>query len=120
MMQEPGVDGVDVALQRLQPIRLELGCRYILNDVCGCHVGFEIGKWGRCGTRSHVRPDDAAALLTRVRSCLDLVSEIALGRLVGHVDARAVHIEFPAVVHTPQAGFLVATEEQRRATMWTV
>jgi hypothetical protein len=48
------------------------------------------------------------------------VFEVRLGRFVGHIDAVAVNVEFPAVVNATQAALFVATEEETRAAMRTV
>jgi hypothetical protein len=64
--------------------------------------------------RAHVHPDDARLLARRVRAQLDALAHPAVLRLVGGVDALAVHPVFPAVVRAPQAGLLVAAEEQAR------
>ena len=49
---------------------------------------------------------------------LTLCLKFDLGGLVGHVDAGAVDVELPAVIHAAQAGFFVAAEEQADAPRW--
>src|SRR4051794_19790372 len=84
------------------------------------HVGFEVGQGWRVGAWAKVGPDDAAALVGSIGGCLYLLLEVGLGWFVGHVDARAVNSELPAVVHASEAGLFVATEEQRRSAMRAV
>src|SRR5262249_24968809 len=61
-----------------------------------------------------------ASLASRIGDCLDLVLEVRFCWLVGHVDAGAIDIELPTVVHAPQTTFLVAAEEETCAAVWTV
>ena len=57
--------------------------------------------------RPHVDPGDAATLRAVGTPCaLNLVLEVALGWLVGHVDAVARGVELPAVVHAAHAALL--------------
>src|SRR3972149_4343450 len=65
--------------------------------------------------RSHVDPDQAAPLRRRVSRRLDLLLEVRLRRLRGHVDAVAFRVELPAVVDAAQAALLVAAEEEAGA-----
>ena len=67
---------------------------------------------------SQVGPDDAAGLVHRVGPHPDLLAE--RGRLARHVDALAVHVERPPVVHAAQRRVLVAPEVQRRAAVRAV
>ena len=119
VVQQAGVDGIDVAFKRLEPVAGQL-----IDDDPLCavrqHVGFDIWKRRRRVARTHVGPDDAAALSGRVGDGLHFRFEIGLGWFVWHVDAVAVDIELPAVVHAAKAGFLVSSEEERSAAMWTV
>ena len=119
VVQEAQVAGVDVAFERLQPVALAqdgtdepLAVRQ--------HVGIEVGqrRWRRA--RPHVRPDHTAAFSTGIRGHFDLVLEVALRRLVRHVDAVAVHVELPAVIDAAQPTFLVSAEEHRGAAVRTV
>src|SRR5262249_50416644 len=70
--------------------------------------------------RPHVRPHDVAALDARIRAGPDLRLEIALRRLVGHVDAGALAVELPAVIHAADPLALVPTEEERRPAVRAV
>src|SRR4051794_860222 len=60
---------------------------------------------------AHVNPDHAAPLLCRIGVDLDLVFEVALRRLVRHVDASTGSVELPAMVDAAYPGFLVPAEE---------
>ena len=51
---------------------------------------------------------------------MDLVFEVALGRLGGHVDAIAVDVEFPTMVDAANAALFIAPEVERRATVRAV
>ena len=86
----------------------------------GVHVAFQLRKRRRDRAGAHVGPDDAIALMAAVRLDLDLVLEVALGRLRWHVDAITVHVELPAVVDAANARLLIPTEEQARAPMRAV
>ena len=99
-VEEGKVHGVDVALERLHIVAVS---NHRGDATLGVHVGFEVRQWWRCLARSHVRPNDAAALYTGICNGPYLVLKIALRRLAGHVDAGARHVELPAVVHAAQA-----------------
>src|SRR5262245_18200084 len=45
---------------------------------------------------------------------MDFLFEAGLQRFVGHIDAIALDVELPAMIHTAKPAFLVATQEQRR------
>ena len=110
---------VDVALQDLQPVAVLGDLRgdvLRLGDERPFHRGERRGR----AARAHVRPDDAAALLTWIRDGSDLVLEIALGRLVRHVETAPGDVELPAVVDAAQAMLFVAPEEQRCAPVRAV
>src|SRR5579871_6356094 len=111
--------GVDVTFEALEPVAFALDRRH-LPVVLRQHVALEArqGWWRLAWT--HIRPDDAVALDTRICGGLDLVLEIRLGRFVGHVDAGAVDRELPTVVHASQTALFVTSEEQRGAAVWTV
>ncbi len=68
--------------------------------------------------RAHVGPDDPARLVHRVGLHPHLLAERR--GLAGHVDALAVHVERPPVVHAAQRRALVAPEVQRRAPVRAV
>ena len=108
-VQVHGVAGVDVALQRLHPVAVAL---VHLDAVVGEHRGLELRHRRRRRPRSQVRPDESAALHTGIGHGPDLLLEVALRRLDGHVDAAAAHVELPAMIDTAQAlGFVAAVEE---------
>ena len=96
--------GVDVAFQRLQPVAFPLPCR-------------ETGLVGRGRAVAHIDVDQTAALGHLVGPRLDLLPEVLIRRQIGHVEAIAGGVEFPAVIDAAQAAFLVAAEEQRRTTV---
>ena len=113
------MDGVDAALQPLQPVAplhhlvdAPVGLRHLRPLELG-HRRLQLG-------RAHVDPDDVAHLRRGVGGDLHLVLEVALGGLGGHVDAVAVHVELPAVVDAAQPGLLVAAEEEAGATVRAV
>src|SRR5262249_44370774 len=111
-MQEAQMAGVDVTLERLEPVAL---AQHLLDLVLTARqeIRLQVRQGRRRLTWPHVRPDDVIALDARIRARPDLRLEVALGWLVRHVDARAFAIEFPAVIHAPEAFSLVATEEER-------
>src|SRR4029453_11360848 len=78
----------------------------------------EVREWRRCLARSHICPNDAAALHAGIRHCPYFVLKIALRRLAGHIDAGTCHVKLPAVVHAAQALCLVPPIEERSASMW--
>ena len=78
------------------------------------------GKGGGGLARAHVRPQRLVALDDRVRDGADLVLEVGLGGLVGHLEAGAGCVEFPAVVVAGEAGVLVAAKEERCAAVRAV
>ena len=85
--------------------------------VLGQQAGFDVRQRRRVAARAHVDPDEAAALVDLVGLGVDLVLEVLVRRHVGHVDAVAVDVEFPAVIDAAEAVFLVAPEEQRGAAV---
>ena len=108
-VEERDVRRVHAALERLEVVAVlpELG-----DEPLGLRHQrpLEIGQAGRRAGRPHVRPDDAAALGARVGGQGDLVLEVRLRPLVGHVDAAAIRLVLPAVVDAAQAALLVARE----------
>src|SRR6185437_5797846 len=73
---------------------------------------------GHLVLRAHVDPDHPAHFIRGIRAHGQALFEVRLGRLAGHIDALARGVELPAVVDAAETAFLVATEVQRRATMW--
>src|SRR5579864_1771213 len=111
--------GVDAALQSLHPV--------VLLDVSGDDALLRWDKrplWPRQSRtflgRTHIDPDDASGFLGRIRRGSDFVLEVGFGWLIGHIDARAVGGELPAVVDTSDATFFVSAEEQGSATVGTI
>src|SRR5262249_48280280 len=116
-MQEPGVDGVDRALQDLEVIALHLRGPGLAG---GDHVRFERGQgWGG-STRAEGGPHDPAAFLGWIGDGLDFAFEVTLGWFVGHVETVALDVELPAVIDAAQARFLVASKEETRSAVWAV
>ncbi len=115
-MQERDVAGVDAALHRLQPVRFLQPLRH--EAAVGRHHGeFPFRQRWLLFRRTHVGPQDAAALDQRIGLQLDLLAEAALGRLGRHLDALAGVVVFPAVVGAAQPVLLVAAEPQRHAAV---
>jgi hypothetical protein len=113
-MQVHGVPGVDVALERLHPVAAALKD---LDAAAREHRGLELGHRRRRRARSEIRPHEPATLDAGIGQSANLVLERAVGGLDRHVDAAARDIEFPAVIHAPQALGLVAAVEQACAAM---
>src|SRR5215471_15940987 len=113
-VQEGKVHGIDVALERLHIVAVT---DHGGDATLGIHIGLEVREWRRCLARPHVRPNDATTLHARIRDGPYLVLKIALGRLAGHVNAGARHIELPAVVYAAQALCLIPAIEERGAPM---
>jgi hypothetical protein len=110
VVQESGVDRVDVSLQRLHVVALD---HALADYTLGREVALELGqgRYFRGSSRPHVRPDDAVALHTRVSDGAYLALEIAFGGLRGHVDTSTRHVELPAVIDAAQPVLFVAAEE---------
>src|SRR5579864_8094322 len=90
-------------------------------DSFGWKTGdFERRKWWRRLFRPHIGPKRAVHLFDRVRDSFHLVFEVAVLGLVRHVDARAIHVELPAVIDAAQAALLVASPEEIGTTVWAV
>ena len=114
-MQVAEMRGVDLALERLQPVAVALD-EADLDLVLG-HVEDLEGRQRRylCAL-AHVDPDDAGALHRLVGFRLHLLLE-ARRRQARHVQAVAGDIELPAVIDAANAALLVAPEEQRGAAV---
>src|SRR5215468_8128637 len=108
--------GVDVAFQRLQPVALPLP-RPQLSLLRWAQHRFEHRQRRRYLALAHVNKDEPVALDDAVRLGPDLLAEVMFGRNIGHVEAIAFGIEFPAVVDASQPALLVAAKEQRGATV---
>ena len=115
-MQEAEMRGVDVALERLQPVALALvHARDAL--VLGQRQALDVRHWRRLLTRPHVGPDQAATLHHLVDRGAHAIGELLVGRQVGHVEAPALGVEFPTVIGAADAVALGAAEEQRCAAV---
>jgi hypothetical protein len=66
---------------------------------------------------THVDPGDATEVCALIGRDLQLVLEVAGGRLVRHVNAVAVHIELPTMVSTTQASLLVPAKVETSSTV---
>src|SRR5581483_8611545 len=108
---------IDAALHSLDPIALlhTFGDVAVRSRDQVPFEGWELRK--RIRERSEIRPNDTVPLAGSIRDSADLGVEVGFGGLVGHLDTRAVDSELPAVIHASEAGFFVAPEEQRRATV---
>lgn len=114
-VQETHVRGVDVALQRLQPVALPLQAPDL---VAGDQVGLDVGQGrGRFLLPAHVHPHQAVAFGRAIGLGMHLVLEFLARRHVGHVHAVPSHVELPAVVDAADAAFLVAAQVERGAAM---
>ena len=112
------MNGIEASLEGLEPVALLQRLRHV--QVRGRLASpFEPGRRRQVFGRAHVRPDHSPRLLRRIRRDPHLVFELVLRQLVGHLHARALEVELPAVEHAPQAVLLVASEPQRRPSVRT-
>ena len=110
-VQEAEMRGVDLALERLQPVAVALD-EADADLVLGNVQDLEGRQRRSLGARSHVDPDDAGALHDLVGFRLHLLLE-ARRRQARHVHAVAGDVELPAVIDAADPALLVASEEQR-------
>src|ERR1700741_4139254 len=105
-MEETEMRGIDIAFQCLQPIAFA-------QRAAGEDLAFgeeqRLDRWERrrflaC---AHIGPDDAVALDRAIGLGLDFVGEGMARLYIGHVEAIAVDIEFPAMIDAADAAFLV-------------
>src|SRR4030095_10236870 len=111
---------IETTFARLCPIALLQFLRYV---AMGCRHRREFELWQlRRVALSHVRPDDVAPFTHLQRTHTRFVAQACrdLWWRRRHLHAVAVHVEFPAVVHAANAARLVATEEEIRASVWTM
>jgi hypothetical protein len=113
-VQEADMGGIDFAFGRLQPIALVKPAR-------GVNLGrrqrhpLHARQFRHQLLRAHIDPGDAAGLAGRIARDPGLVLQ---GRKVirrddvGNVDALAVDVEFPPVIHAADSTLLVSAEEQ--------
>ena len=110
-MQAGGMGGIDGALKPLRPVAVDHDLQ--MGDAGGVARGEDRPlEGGHLLRRAHIGPDHAAAFLNRVGPVLHLLAEGAARRLGGHVDAIALHVEFPAVIEAAQAALFIAPEEE--------
>src|SRR5215216_4607433 len=89
--------------------------------VLGNQAPLPLGQSGRAGlVRTHIDPGDATPIRGAVGERLDLLLEVTLLRLVGHVDTVAFGVELPPVVDAAEPAFFVAGIEQRRAAVGAI
>ena len=118
-VQKGDVARVDASLHGLGPVALlqPLGGDPL---ALGQQRPFELGQLGLQVRRPHVHPHDAASCDGGVGGNSDLVLEVALGGLRGHVHAAAFNVELPAVVDAPEPRLFVPAEKEARAAMGAV
>ena len=115
-MQNADMRGVEIALDRLEPIAMPLHEADVL-ALARLEAGLEQRQARRLGRIAHIDPDHAVALRRQIGLGADPVLELlALGQ-IGLIDAIAVDIVFPAVIDAAYAVLLVAPQEQRGAAM---
>ena len=110
-VQDGSVGGIYAPLQRLQPVAHLPVFGYVA--VGFRHLGpLEIRRRWRLAARlAQVGPDYAALLQGGVGGDAHLGVKVAVRGFVHHIQAVAVHVELPAVVHAAEAALLVATQE---------
>ena len=114
-VQEAEMRGVDLALERLQPVAVALDEAHA-DLVLGNVEDLERRQRRHLRARSHVDPDDAGALGDLVGPRLHLLLE-ARRRQARHVHAVAGDVVLPAVIDAADPAFLVAPQEQRGAAV---
>ena len=115
-MQEPGVRGVDRALEALQAVRALplLDDRTLLR---GHREPVVLRERGLLLRRTQVHPDHVPDLLDRERPRAQPVLVRRVAGLGRHLEARAVDAKLPPVVDASQAALFVAAERKRRQTV---
>jgi hypothetical protein len=78
------------------------------------------GKYRDFVSPSHVGEDHPARLDTGISGMMDLVFQLATGRLRGGFKHVAFDVVLPAMIDAPQTGLFVATVKQRSPSMATV
>ncbi len=118
-MQIIQVRGIADAVQGLQIVALQktLGDVNLLLRHAEPGVG---GKHRHLFSRSHKSENDSARLDTGIRGMMNLVLQLAAGRLRRGFEHMAFDVVLPTVIDAPQAAFFVAAEKQRSAAMGTV
>ena len=110
-VQEAEMRGVDLALERLQPVAVALD-EARADFVLGHVQDLECRQRRHLRARAHVDPDHAGALHDLIGLGLDLLHE-ARRRHARHVHTVAGNVELPAVIDAANAPLLVASQEQR-------
>ncbi len=114
-MQEAEMGGVDLALERLQPVAIAL--HHVDDDLVRREIQHLEGRQRLRLALAHVHPDQAGPLHDAIGLGFDLVLEILVLGHVRHVEAVAGNVELPAVIDAAQPALLVAAEEQRGAAV---
>ena len=105
------VGGVNSPLQGLQPVAylpvfgyMTVGFRYLRP--------LKIRRRRPFARLAHIGPDDAALLQCRVGGNAYFTGIVAARRFVHHIQAVAVYVELPTVVHAAESALFVASQEQ--------
>jgi hypothetical protein len=118
-MREGEMRGVDGAFHRLHPVAV----LPFLRDVAvrGRHQRhLQRRQLRHVGGRAHIGPDHVAPFPHRIGFDADQVLGVEIGIGGRHVDASALGVEFPAVIDTADAAFLVAAEPEIGAAVRTI
>src|ERR1700676_2480085 len=78
-----------------------------------------LGQLGLALWRAHISPDQASVLARGVSRDPYLVFKPVLLRLIGHVDAGALDVEFPSVINASQAALFIAAPKKARSPVGT-
>src|SRR5579864_7530247 len=116
-MQNPDMRGIEIALDRLQPIAAPLH-EAQLHAALRSEEAFEMRQIPRRAVAvAHIDPDHAVMLFRQIGLGFDLVEKLLAGGDVELVDAIAVDVVFPAVIDAANAVLFVAAIEERSAAM---
>ncbi len=118
-MRKGEMRGVDGAFHRLHPVAV----LPLLRDVAvrGRHQRhLQCRQFGDLAGRAHIGPDHVAPFAHRIGFDPDQVLGVKIGIGGRHVDASTVGVEFPAVIDTADAAFLIAAEPEIGAAVRTI
>src|SRR5690242_9136290 len=118
-MEKRHVTGIDFAFDVLEIIAVLKSLVYV-DVILWNQRPLELRQFRHNLLRTHICPDHTASFAGWIGRLTDLLFEAALDRLVRHINALAIHIEFPAVINAAQPVLFVAAEKQRCAPMRTV
>src|SRR5882724_6873949 len=100
-MREAEMAAVQVTLERLDPVTVPQRSSNRHRPI-GDRVDLELGeRW--YGARSHMSPNQAIALGTRVGHGPGFVLQRTFAGLVRYVEAYTGHVEFPSMIRAAQA-----------------